>query len=129
LQSQVELQSYCENPAAHQDSELSVSKTAFGQQVLFSEKLQVEHLKYGKAYLEEAKRIVTHLPQLPSKFVGGQGAPGHLVNAMSKQRVPSDQLMRELEDYLNLLIEFSPLICNLFYLREFLVSQATTDRS
>lgn len=40
-----------------------------------------------------------------------------------KQRVPADELMEDLEVYMNKIIEFSPLICNLFFLRDFLTSR------
>ena len=32
-------------------------------------------------------------------------------------------MMRDLEDYINQIIDFSPLICNLFYLRDFLTTK------
>lgn len=67
-----------------------------------------EFSKYGQIYHDEAKRILTHMPRLPSKY-----------NDMQNSRLTAEQLMDDLEIYLNNLIKCSPLITNLFYVRDF----------
>jgi hypothetical protein len=43
------------------------------------------------------------------------------------QRLPPEVLAKELETYMNKLISFSPLICNSFYLRDFLTMGTPED--
>lgn len=65
--------------------------------------------KFGRHYYEEAFRILRDMPELPNKLEDEEG-----------HRVSPDKLMIELKNYLNTLLQFSPIVSNLFYLRDFL---------
>jgi hypothetical protein len=78
------------------------------EQIEINDKIQEDILQYGKKYKDEAQRIVQDLPNLPSKYVSGK---------IPKQ---GEELMVLLEEYMNELISFSPLIANLIYVRNFL---------
>lgn len=71
----------------------------------------------GSIYYEEASRILTHMPKFPSKYMTYGKGSRH-----DKQRVSSEQLQHSLEEYMNAIIGFSPLICNLYFLRDFLTN-------
>jgi hypothetical protein len=82
---------------------------AEGMEIDLSHPIAIEEFsKYGQIYHDEAKRILTHMPRLPSKY-----------NDMQNSRLTAEQLMDDLEIYLNNLIKCSPLITNLFYVRDF----------
>ena len=69
------------------------------------------------------------MPKLPSKFTSDQKAGGNQILSAQKQgsRITSDDMMEDLEKYLNKLINLSPLISNLFYMRDFLLNKGAKD--
>lgn len=92
--------------------------------IVLNQRTSEEFYRYGKQYYDEAKRILTHMPRLPSKF--SDVGDGHVAsNALEGARVTSDQMMDRLRVYINRVIGFSPLIRNLFHLREFLLCSKT----
>ena len=93
------------------ESEIEISSLAeqSDHPILLSKRVAEEIGKFGRHYHEEATRILRDMPELPSKFEDEEGS-----------RVSPDELMVELRNYLNAILQFSPLISNLFYLRDFL---------
>lgn len=83
-----------------------------------------EHERYGLMYFEEAKRILTHMPKFPAKHQEQQFGSA-MYDATEATKVSPDQLMLNIQAYMNELLELSPLIPTLFYVRDFL----TCDRS
>lgn len=88
-----------------------------------------EFKRYGQIYHDEAKRILTHLPKLPSKFTSNsKGGANQILSAQNQgSRMTSDDMMEDLERYLNKLINLSPLISNLFYMRDFLLNKGAQE--
>lgn len=63
------------------------------------------------------------MPKLPSKFYDNSSGK-HIISAHNQgSRMTSEDMMEDLEKYLNKLIKLSPLICNLFYMRDFLLNK------
>ena len=63
---------------------------------------------YGKKYKDEASKIIQSLPKLPVK------------------KEPHE-LMLELEQWMNSILQFSPLIANLIYMRNFMTNGKEID--
>ena len=85
---------------------------------MLNQRTSEEFYRYGQYYHDEAKRILTHMPQLPSKY--SDGKLGSIMAQNQGSRLGPNELMHELEEYINQVLELSPLICNLVYLREFI---------
>ena len=92
--------------------------------IVLNQRTSEEFHRYGKQHYDEAKRILTHMPRLPSKY-SDIGEEQMAPSALEGARVTSDQMMDRLRVYINRLIGFSPLIRNLFHLREFLLCSKT----
>jgi hypothetical protein len=63
------------------------------------------------------------MPVLPAKFEKGG------IDNDDGERVSADQMIRQLEEYMNEVIQLSPLICNLHVFRVFVTSGHTNDQS
>ena len=79
--------------------------------ITLSKRIIEEFEKFGRYYHDEAIRICENIPELPSKFEDDEVT-----------KCSPDRLMIQLKDYLNDVIGFSPLICNLLYVRDFLTN-------
>jgi len=100
------------------------TKTAV-EGIALDQQVSDQILRHGKTYYEEARRILTNIPRFPSKYQQATGQGNNLIvfGSREKRRVSSEILMKELESYINGIIQFSPLICNLIYLRDFLINR------
>lgn len=72
--------------------------------------IKKEFTRYGPQYLQEARRIKDQIPLFPSKFQ----------DPHEKVKVSQEDLMLRLQVYFNQMLRLSPIITNLFYVREFL---------
>lgn len=102
--------------ASASENEHTGNRAAIG----LNQRVSEEFYRYGKQYYDEAVRIVTNMPRLPSKFSEAD-VEKMVTSPREGSRVTSDQMMQELKQYINRLIRFSPLIRNLFYWRDFLL--------
>jgi len=100
--------------------------------IVLNEITSEEFYRFGKLYYEEAKRILTHMPRLPSKYgnvsTAGNEFSYNLIQA-DQTKISTEQLMMDIQRYINDLIKFSPLIANLFYLRDFLTCNRSKSAS
>ena len=76
-----------------------------------------EYYMFGKAYKEEAQRILKNLPELPSKFDESSSEGG-----LDGPRVSANQMILALTKYINEVLLCSPLIPKLFFVRDFLTT-------
>jgi hypothetical protein len=92
--------------------------------IILNQRTSEEFYRFGKTYHDEAKRILTYLPTLPSKF--NETA---VMSSSQAPRITSVEMMVELEEYLNKILGLSPLICNLFYLRDFIFNSVISNQN
>jgi len=87
--------------------------------IVLNQRTAEEFHKFGKPYFEEAKRILTYMPRLPSKYNDEHGTM-LMAGGDEASKLNTDELMARLQKYVNDLLQFSPLIANLFFVRDFL---------
>ena len=92
--------------------------------ILLTARTTSEFHRFGLVYHNEAKRILTHLPSLPSKF-----SESTIMSQSQATRITATEMIVELESYLNQLLGLSPLLCNMVYVRDFLLNQVIDTKS
>lgn len=94
----------------------STSNNQSGPSIVLNQWTSDEFYEYGKIYYDEAKRILESMPSLPNKYVISTD-----IQQIST-RTTADTLLHQLADYLNQLVDLSPLIGQLGGVRNFFIA-------